>query len=80
MENKQIENVYVFGACVEPMQLADGTWRWVVSDFAYEPDIYDDEARRWLRNYSHSRATAKRSCLTRSIAKLKVTRNQSARW
>ena len=43
MENKQIENVYVFGACVEPMQLADGTWRWVVTDFVFEPEIYDDE-------------------------------------
>ena len=43
MENKQIENVYVFVACVEPMQLADGTWRWVVTDFVFEPEIYDDE-------------------------------------
>ena len=43
METKPIDNLYVFGACVEPMQLADGTWRWVVCDFAYEPDIYDDE-------------------------------------
>jgi len=43
MENKQIENLYVFGACVEPMQLADGTWRWVVTDFVFEPEIYDDE-------------------------------------
>ena len=43
MENKQIENVYVFGACVEPMQLADGTWRWVVTDFVFEPEIYDNE-------------------------------------
>ena len=43
MENKQIENVYVFGACVEPMELSDGTWRWVVTDFVFEPEIYDDE-------------------------------------
>ena len=43
MNDKTIENLYIFGASIEPMQLADGTWRWVVSDFAYEPDIYDDE-------------------------------------
>ena len=43
MENKQIENIYVFGACVEPMELSDGTWRWVVTDFVFEPEIYDDE-------------------------------------
>ena len=43
MTDNTIENLYIFGASIEPMQLADGTWRWVVSDFAYEPDIYDDE-------------------------------------
>ena len=43
MENKQIENLYIFGASIEPMQLADGAWRWVVSDFVFEPEIYDDE-------------------------------------
>ena len=43
METKQFDNLYVFAARVEPMELADGTWRWVVTDFAYEPDIYDDE-------------------------------------
>lgn len=43
METKQLDNLYVFGARVEPMQLADGTWRWVVTDFVFEPEIYDDE-------------------------------------
>ncbi len=43
MNDKTIENLYIFGASIEPMELADGTWRWVVSDFAYEPEIYDDE-------------------------------------
>ena len=43
METKPIDNLYVFGACVEPMQSADGTWRWVVTDFVFEPEIYDDE-------------------------------------
>ncbi len=38
-----IENLYIFGASIEPMQLADGTWRWVVTGFAFEPDIYDEE-------------------------------------
>ena len=41
METKQFDNLYVLAARVEPMELADGTWRWVVTDFA--PDIYDDE-------------------------------------
>ena len=43
METKPIDNLYVFGACVEPMELSDGTWRWVVTDFVFEPEIYDDE-------------------------------------
>ena len=43
MNDKTIENLYIFGASIEPMQLADGTWRWVVTDFVFEPEIYDDE-------------------------------------
>ena len=43
METKPIDNLYVFGACVEPMELSDGTWRWVVTDFVFEPEVYDDE-------------------------------------
>jgi len=74
METKPIDNLYVFGARIEPMEMSDGTWRWVVSDFAYEPDITMTRARRWLRNYSHSRATAKRSCLSRSTGKTEVNR------
>ena len=43
METKPIDNLYVFGARIEPMEMSDGTWRWVVSDFVFEPEIYDNE-------------------------------------
>lgn len=43
MDKKVIEGLYVFGAYVEPMQLAGGIWCWVVKDFASDPDIYDEE-------------------------------------
>jgi hypothetical protein len=44
MENKQIENLYIFGAHIAPKELSDGTWRWVVLNFGYgSPNLYDDE-------------------------------------
>mgnify|MGYP001273093877 FL=1 len=40
---KEIDGLYAYGVYIEPMLLADGSWRWVVSDFAFEPEIYDSE-------------------------------------
>ena len=33
---KEIDGLYAYGVYIEPMLLADGSWRWVVSDFAFE--------------------------------------------
>jgi hypothetical protein len=41
--DEKIEGLYALGAYIEPMELADGTWRWVVTGFAYdEPNVYDE--------------------------------------
>jgi len=39
----EIGGLYVFGAYVEPVKLESGKYGWVITDFAYAPDLYDSE-------------------------------------
>lgn len=43
MIKNEIEGLYVYGAYVEPVKLESGKYGWVVTDFAYAPDLYDSE-------------------------------------
>jgi len=45
---KEIDGLYIYGAYVQPMIAQDGSWFWVVTDFAsarFEPEIYDSEGK-----------------------------------